>query len=144
MGLCYVHCPQNGISQLWLPAQNSSGRGWFSLGLLCSRLFINKVNGKWRISVVYSSLAIHVFTASSTALDKSPFLPPNFSMVLNLSCFSSSFDSSTLILPILVTFYHFCARFARVRYCSNKQIAICQLSLSFPLSLYINPFCLSS
>jgi len=46
------------------------------------------------------SLAIHVFTASSTARVKSPFLPPNFSTVLNLSCFSSSSESSTHIRPI--------------------------------------------
>jgi hypothetical protein len=63
---------------------------------------------------------------------------------LNLSCFSSSSDSSTLILPISITYHQFCARFARVRYSSNKQIAICQLSLPFPLSLCINPVCLSS
>jgi hypothetical protein len=65
-------------------------------------------------------------------------------MVLNLSFFSNSSESSTLILPILITYYQFCSRFARVRCCSNKQIAICQLSLSFLLSLCINPFCLSS
>ena len=85
------------------PSQKSLWKvlgGWFSLSPLGLRLSRNEVNGKLRISVVYSYLAIHVLTASSTALDKSPFLPPNFSIVLNLSCFSSSSDSSTLIRPI--------------------------------------------
>jgi hypothetical protein len=50
-----------------------------------------------------SSLATHVLTASSTALDRSPFFPPNLSIVLNLSFFSSSSDSSTLIRPISTT-----------------------------------------
>ena len=73
---------------------------WFSLSHLGLRLSINEVNGKWRISVVYSSLAIHVLTASSIALDKSPFLPPNFSIVLNLSSFSNLSGISTYICPI--------------------------------------------
>ena len=48
----------------------------------------------------YSFWAIHVFIASSTALDKSPFFPPNLSTVCNLSCFSNSFGRSTVIRPI--------------------------------------------
>lgn len=46
-------------------------------------------------------LMIHVPTASWTARDRSPFLPPNLSIVLNLSCFSSSSGRSTHIRPIL-------------------------------------------
>ena len=46
-------------------------------------------------SRVYFSLSTHVLTASSTALDRSPFLPLNLSMVLNLSFFSNSSESST-------------------------------------------------
>ena len=49
---------------------------------------------------IYSFLAIHIFTACSTARVKSPFFPPNFSIALNLSCFSSSSESSTHIRPI--------------------------------------------
>jgi hypothetical protein len=73
-------------------------------------------------SAIYFSSATHVLTASSTALDKSPFLPLNLSMVLNLSFFSSSSGSSTQIRPISITKFYFCARFARVRCFSNKQI----------------------
>jgi len=53
--------------------------------------------------LIYFYLATHVSTASSTALDRSPFLPPNLSIVLNLSFFSRSSDSSTLIRPISTT-----------------------------------------
>jgi len=66
-------------------------------------------NGGALLSGIYSSLATHVFMASSTALDRSPFFPPNLSMVLNLSFFSSSSESSTLILPITlptISFMH--------------------------------------
>jgi hypothetical protein len=92
------------------------------------------------LSVCSLYLATHGRMDSSTALDRSRFLPPNLSMVLNLSFFSSSSGSSTRIRPISITYYQFFARFARVRSSSNKQIAICRLMLSFPLSLYINPF----
>jgi len=54
-------------------------------------------------SRIYLSLFTHVLMASSTALDRSPFLPPNLSMVLSLSSFSSSSESSTLIRPISIT-----------------------------------------
>ena len=50
--------------------------------------------------VICSSLATHVCMASSTALVRSPFLPPNRSMVLNLSSFSNSSGISTYIWPI--------------------------------------------
>ena len=53
--------------------------------------------------VRYLARATHVLTDSSTALDRSPFLPPNLSIVLNLSFFSSSSGSSTEIRPILIT-----------------------------------------
>jgi hypothetical protein len=43
----------------------------------------------------------HVPTASYTARDRSPFLPPNLSIVLNLGCFSSSLGRSMHIRPIL-------------------------------------------
>ena len=59
---------------------------------------------------IYSFLAIHILTASSTALDKSPFFPPSLSTVFNLSCFSSSPGSSTHIRPnfnqLLSVFMH--------------------------------------
>jgi hypothetical protein len=62
-------------------------------------------------SRIYSFLSIHVLIASSTALDKSPFFPPNLSTVLNLSCFSSSSESSTHIRPtfnqLLSVFVHY-------------------------------------
>jgi len=51
----------------------------------------------------YSIFSTQVFTASSTALDRSPFLPPNLSMVLSLSFFSSSSGMSTPIRPISIT-----------------------------------------
>jgi len=54
--------------------------------------------GTW----AYSSFASHVFIASSTARVKSPFFPLNLSIVLNLSCFSSSSGSSTHIRPIFL------------------------------------------
>jgi hypothetical protein len=68
-------------------------------------------------------------------------------MVLNLSFFSSSSESSTLIRPISITnlfciCFNLCARCARVRCSSNKQIAQCQVLLLFLLSLYIHPFLL--
>jgi hypothetical protein len=44
-------------------------------------------------------LVIHVFIASWTALDKSPFLPPNRSPVFNLDCFSKSPEMSMLRRP---------------------------------------------
>ena len=47
----------------------------------------------------YSFLFIHDCTASWTARDRSPFLPPNFSTVFILSCFSSSSEMSTFIRP---------------------------------------------
>ena len=53
----------------------------------------------------YSFLFIHDCTASWTARDRSPFLPPNFSTVFSLSCFSSSSEMSTLMRP---NFSHFC------------------------------------
>ena len=61
---------------------------------------------------IYSFLAIHILTASSTARVKSPFLPPSFSTVFSLSCFSRSSGRYVLILPILnrLTFL-FIARF---------------------------------
>ena len=42
--------------------------------------------------------------ASSIALDRSPFLPPNVSRVLSLSFFSSSSDITALILPMLIIY----------------------------------------
>ena len=42
---------------------------------------------------------IHVWIASWTALDRSPFLPPNRSTVFILSCFSISSLMSTLMRP---------------------------------------------
>ena len=71
----------------------------------------------------YFSVVTHVFTASSTALDRSPFLPPNISMALNLSFFSSSSESTALILPTLITNNFFCVPSAR--FFSNKQNVLC-------------------
>jgi len=85
----------------------------------------------------YFSLATHVFTASSTALDRSPFFPPNLSIVLNLSFFSSSSGSSTLIRPIWITNSIYCTWFARVSICSSRQNSIFQVLLSFQLLLCI-------
>jgi hypothetical protein len=48
---------------------------------------------------LYCFLSIHVLIASWIALDKSPFLPPNFSTVFNLSCFSKSSEMSTFMRP---------------------------------------------
>ena len=56
----------------------------------------------------YSFLFIHDCTASWTARDRSPFLPPNFSTVFILSCFSSSSEMSTFIRP---NFSHCCCFF---------------------------------
>ena len=71
----------------------------------------SEIAGTW----AYAFLAIHVLTACSTARVKSPFFPLNLSIVLNLSCFSSSSGSSTHIRPIFIhrfLFYQiFCARF---------------------------------
>ena len=95
-------------------------------------------------SSIYFSLTTHVFTASSTALDRSPFLPPNLSMVLNLSFFSNSSESATLIRPISITIHNqfllhrFFAR-GRARCFSSKQIGswqgflLCSLSFSIHL-----------
>jgi len=94
-------------------------------------------------SSIYCSLATHVFTASSTALDRSPFLPPNLSMVLNLSVFSSSSESCTLIRPIsIITHYqfllhHFFAR-GRARCFSSKQIDSWRVFLLCLLSFFIH------
>ena len=92
--------------------------------------------GAW----IYSFLVIHVFTASSTARVKSPFFPPNLSIVFNLSCFSSWSESSTHIRPIFnrLFFYIFCARFTRVRCFSSKRIARSQVSCLFLLSFFIH------
>ena len=64
----------------------------------CCRRFVAALESSFFRS--YSFLAIHVLIASLTALDKSPFFPPNLSIVLNLSCFSSSSEISTHIRPI--------------------------------------------
>ena len=64
----------------------------------CCRSFIPALESSF--FRIYSFLAIHVLIASLTALDKSPFFPPNLSIVLNLSCFSSSSEISTHIRPI--------------------------------------------
>ena len=93
---------------------------------------------------LYASLVTHVFTASSTALDKSPFLPPNFSMALNRRFFSRSSGISTQIRPIstprhFLCFFNSCARFARVRYLANKQMVLCLKLLLSLLSSLINP-----
>ncbi len=97
------------------------------------------INGGTFCSHIYSSLATHAFTASSTARDRSPFLPPNLSTVLNLRLLSNSSESSTLMRPIPITYYQFCARFARVTCFSNKQIGQCQVLLLFLLSFSIHP-----
>ena len=74
-----------------------------------------------RVAWAYSFLAIHVFTASSTALDRSPFFPPNLSTVFILSCFSNSSGRSTLIRPIFNhLIYWFWCTFPHVRHFSNK------------------------
>lgn len=54
-------------------------------------------------SCIHFSLVTHIFTASSTALDRSPFFPPNLSITFNLSFFSSSSGMSTQIRPISIT-----------------------------------------
>ena len=78
------------------------GKGWFSLTPFFAQGGLKmKLMGNEREAWVYSFLAIHIFTAFSTARVKSPFFPPNSSIVLNLSCFSSSSESSTHIRPIL-------------------------------------------
>lgn len=55
------------------------------------------------IRPTYFSVATHIFTASSTALDRSPFFPPNISRALSLSFLSSSSGSTALILPTSIT-----------------------------------------
>ena len=76
----------------------------FEADLKCSYQVLKRRLGSYRY------FAIHVFTASWTARDRSPFFPPNLSTVLNLSCFSSSSGRSTLIRPIfnlqLLVFFH--------------------------------------
>ena len=52
---------------------------------------------------IYFYLVTHFIMASSTAFDRSPFFPPNLSIVLNLSFFFNSSESATLIRPILIT-----------------------------------------
>jgi len=90
---------------------------------------------------IYSFLLIHVLIASSTALDKSPFFPPNLSIVLNLSCFSSSPGRSTVIRPIFnrLLWLEFCCTVPRVKCSSSKQTAGCQISLLCLLSFFVQP-----
>ena len=75
------------------------------LASLASRRLLESTN--FHSSYTHSSLVSHSFMASSTALDKSPFFPPNLSMAFNLSFFSNSSESSTVIRPILITDYQF-------------------------------------
>jgi hypothetical protein len=96
---------QKGAFQLRLPLiwplHGRCGEGLVSLSPFFPQGGLKmKLLGNEREAWIYSFLAIHVFTASSTARVKSPFFPPNFSTVLNLSCFSSSSESSTHIRPI--------------------------------------------
>jgi hypothetical protein len=104
--------------------------------LLCyCRRFIPALESNFRI---YSFLAIHVVIASMTALDKSPFFPPNLSIVLNLSCFSSSPESSTHIRPIFnQLLLEFLCTVRRVRSFSNKRIARFQVSRLFLLLSFL-------
>ena len=85
MGFCSAHIPGNNPSHTCANAMLPMSK----VGTFCSS--------------IYLSLATHVLTASSTALDRSPFFPPNLSMVLNLSSFSSLSGSSALIRPISLT-----------------------------------------
>jgi hypothetical protein len=82
MGFYHAHMPSNNPSHT------------------CANAMLPMSKAETFCSGVYFSLATHVFTASSTALDRSPFFPPNLSMVLNLSSLSNSSGSSALILPI--------------------------------------------
>ena len=71
--------------------------------------------------LTYSSVATHVFRASSTALERSPFFPPYVSRALSLSLFSSSSGITAVILPISIT-YDFMRCTLGV---SSKQSASC-------------------
>jgi len=95
--------------------------------------------GKDNCHIIYSFLLIHVLIADSTALDKSPFFPPNLSMVLNLSCFSSSSGRSTLIRPIFNRQFllEFLCTILSVSRFSNKRIAADQVSYLFLSSFLI-------
>ena len=70
---------------------------------------------------IYFCLATQVFTASSTALDRSPFFPPNLSIVLILNLFSSSLERSTQTRPISITNINSYAGFARVNCVSTAK-----------------------
>ena len=98
-------------------------------------------------SCIYFSLATHVFKASSTALDRSPFFPPNLSIVLNLSSFSNSSESATLIRPTSTTiifycFYtiHTCQKFfcLRLMIARLRHARCLMLSVSFVCCFVIN------
>ena len=97
--------------------------------------------GKGNFHMTYSFLLIHVLIAASTALDKSPFFPPNLSMVLILSCFSSSSGRSTLIRPILNRLFllEFLCTARRVKRLSNKRIANDHVSCLFLSSFFHSP-----
>jgi hypothetical protein len=98
---------EKGTSQR-TPNQNDSMqiRGcWFPYRPSAQGIFITKLSGVTKELWTYSFFVIHVFMASSTARERSPFFPPNRSTVFNLSCFSSSPGRSTLIRPtFIVTF----------------------------------------
>jgi hypothetical protein len=92
---------------------------------------------------IYYSLLIHVSIASSTAFDRSPFFPPNLSIVLNLSDFSSSSEIATLTLPISITNhtnFHIlnCLQAPQARCFSNKQIVLFRPLVLFLLSFIIH------
>ena len=115
-----------------------SRASWLSLMPFYPRMLkMELFGGKWMWA--YSFWAIHVFIASPTARERSPFFPPNLSTVFNLSCFSSSSGRSTLIRPIFITyFFRGFPRFSRGRWCSNKRTARSPMLFLFLLLFYIH------
>ena len=73
--------------------------------VLASRCFLGFLEfaNNLHSSHTCSPSATHFLIASSTALDRSPFFPPNLSITFNLSFLSRSFGISTQIRPILIT-----------------------------------------